>query len=88
MSPELISQFLSSTVLALLFWSLQRNISAIDGHIKAMAEKVDDLHRSETAIQVRVAELSVRVQHTEAMLAGIELELTKLREARHGDGGR
>jgi hypothetical protein len=68
--------------MSLLYWSLNRNISALDEHIKAMASKVDDLHRAETVMQVRVAELAIRVQHTEAMLAGIELELEKLRGER------
>jgi allophanate hydrolase subunit 1 len=83
MSPESIASLLPSSVLALLFWSLSRNVAAIDSRLKDMAVKIDDLHRAETAMQVRVAELAVRVQHTEAMLAGIEVELEKMRESRH-----
>lgn len=66
----------------MLAWSLNRNLSALDETIKDVAGKVDTLHKAETAMQVKVAELAIRVQHTEAMLAGIELELEKLREAR------
>ena len=82
MTPELASQLAFGGVMSLLYWSLNRNISALDEHIKAMASKVDDLHRAETVMQVKVAELAIRVQHTEAMLAGIELELEKLRGER------
>jgi type II secretory pathway component PulJ len=82
MTPEVLSQLAVGAVMGLLYWSLNRNVSALDEHIKAMAAKVDDLHRAETAMQVRVAELSVRMQHTESMLAGIELELEKLRGQR------
>jgi hypothetical protein len=54
----------------------------LDATIKEVAGKVDSLHRAETAMQVKVAELSIRVQHTEAMLAHIEVELEKMREGR------
>lgn len=82
MSSELLAQLVTSAVTGLLFWSLHRNVSALDEHIRTMAAKVDDLHRAETVMQVKVAELAIRVQHTEAMLAGIELELEKLRGQR------
>ena len=82
MSPELIAQAITGGVTVLLAWSLNRNLSALDETIKDVAGKVDTLHKAETAMQVKVAELAIRVQHTEAMLAGIELELEKLREAR------
>jgi len=81
-SPELIAQAITGGVTVLLAWSLNRNLSALDETIKDVAGKVDTLHKAETAMQVKVAELAIRVQHTEAMLAGIELELEKLREAR------
>lgn len=81
-SNELLAQLVTGGVTALLFWSLNRNVAALDEHIRTMAAKVDDLHRAETAMQVKVAELAIRVQHTEAMLAGIELELEKLRGGR------
>lgn len=82
MSPELIAQAITGGVTALLAWSLNRNLSALDATIKDVAGKVDTLHKAETVMQVKVAELAIRVQHTEAMLAGIELELEKLREQR------
>lgn len=82
MSPELLAQVVTGGVTALLFWSLNRNVATLDGHIRGMAAKVDDLHKAETAMQVKVAELGVRVQHTEAMLAHIEVELEKLRGGR------
>lgn len=82
MSPELVAQAITGAVTTLLAWSLNRNISALDETIKGVAEKVDSLHRAETAMQVKVAELSIRVHHTEAMLAHIEVELEKLREGR------
>lgn len=82
MTPELVSQLAVGGVMALLYWSLSRNVASLDSHIKSMSAKLDDLHRAETAMQVRVAELAVRVQHTEAMLAGIEVELEKLRGGR------
>lgn len=68
--------------MGLLFWSLNRNVAALDAKLGDMANKVDSLHRAERDVSVRVAELSIRVQHTEAMLAHVELELAKLREAR------
>lgn len=68
--------------MGLLFWSLNRNVAALDAKLGDMASKVDSLHRAERDVSVRVAELSIRVQHTEAMLAHVELELAKLREAR------
>lgn len=79
MSAELLAQLVSGGVMALLAWSLNRNLSSLDASIQGVAGKVDELHRAETAMQVKVAELGVRVQHTEAMLAGIEVELEKLR---------
>jgi hypothetical protein len=81
-SPELVAQAITGAVTALLAWSLNRNISGLDATIKEVAGKVDSLHRAETAMQVKVAELSIRVQHTEAMLAHIEVELEKMREGR------
>lgn len=68
--------------MGLLFWSLNRNITGLDASLKDVASKVDALHKAETVMQVKVAELAIRVQHTEAMLAGIELELEKLRGGR------
>lgn len=82
MSPELLAQLATGGVTALLFWSLNRNVATLDGHIRSMAAKIDDLHKAETVMQVKVAELAIRVQHTEAMLAGIEVELEKLRGQR------
>ena len=82
MSNELLAQLATGAITGLLFWSLNRNVATLDGHIRTMSAKVDDLHRAETVMQVKVAELAIRVQHTEAMLAGIELELEKLRGGR------
>lgn len=82
MTPELLSQWAGTAVMGLLFWSLNRNVAALDAKLGDMANKVDSLHRAERDVSVRVAELSIRVQHTEAMLAHVELELAKLREAR------
>jgi predicted nucleic acid-binding Zn-ribbon protein len=89
MSAEILSQWAGTAAIGLLVWSLKRNVDGLDkrmdsieGRIGSMASKVDELHKAETAMQVRVAELSVRMQHTESMLAGIELELEKLRGGR------
>jgi hypothetical protein len=82
MSPELVAQAITGSITALLAWSLNRNISSLDATIKDVAGKVDQLHKSETLMQVKVAELAIRVQHTEAMLAHIEVELEKLRGIR------
>lgn len=82
MTPELLSQWVGTVFMGLLFWSLNRNVAALDVKLGELAGKVDSLHRAERDVSVRVAELAIRVQHTEAMLAHVELELEKLREAR------
>ena len=79
MSPELLSQWAGTAVVGLLVWSLGRNVAAVDAKLSEMSGKVDALHKSERDIQVRVAELSVRVTHTEAMLANVEVQLAKMR---------
>ncbi len=82
MTPELVSQLAVGAVMGLLYWSLNRNVALLDGHIRSMVAKVDELHKTETGLQLKVAELTVRVQHTEAMLARIEIDLERLREVR------
>ena len=82
MTPEVVSQVAIGGVLGLLYWSLNRNIASLDTAIRGIASKVDDLHRAETQMQVKVAELSVRLGHVEAMVAATEVELQKLRGSR------
>lgn len=82
MTPELVSQWAGTAVMGLLFWSLNRNVAALDVKLGDLGSKVDALHRAERDVSVRVAELAIRVQHTEAMLAHVEVEMAKLREAR------
>lgn len=82
MTPEVVSQLAVGAVMGLLYWSLNRNLVSLDSTLKDMAAKVDALHKAETAMQVRVAELAIRLGHVEALVANTEVELQKLREAR------
>lgn len=75
MTPEVLSQLAVGAVMGLLYWSLSRNVAAIDGKLDGLAVKVDALTATDNQMQVRLAELHVRLMH-------VELELAKLRDAR------
>lgn len=75
MSPEVLSQLAVGAVMGLLYWSLNRNVATLDGKLDGLAVKVDALTATDNQMQVRLAELHVRLMH-------VELELAKLRDAR------
>lgn len=77
MSNELLAQLVTGCVTGLLFWSLNRNVATLDSKLDGLSEKVDVLTATDNQMQVRLAELHVRLTH-------VELELAKLREASRG----
>lgn len=85
MQPEYIiafASFLLSTVMSLLFWSLQRNVSQMDKKLDTLADKVDALANKDSELQVRVAELSVRVANVETSVAALRLVLDRRHDER------
>lgn len=73
-----MSQLAVGAVMGLLYWSLSRNVAAIDAKLDGLSSKVDALTATDNQMQVRLAELHVRLTH-------VELELAKLREASRGE---
>lgn len=78
MSNELLAQLVTGGVTGLLFWSLNRNVATLDAKLDGLAVKVDALTATDNQMQVRLAELHVRLTH-------VELELQKLRASSRGD---
>ena len=83
MQPEhatALASLVLSTVMSLLFWSLQRNVQQMDKKLDTLADKVDSLANKDSELQVRVAELSVRVANVETSVAALRLVLDRRRD--------